>query len=114
MYTTTNWQDGDVITAAKLNKLEDGLKSAECKVFAVKVAYDSDGGIYTPDKTFAEVQALLSDGYIPLYDVDDIDVGRAIHFPTQYNDSEIIIGDSAQHAWTHDANGFRTYSGSAS
>lgn len=111
MYTATNWQDGDVITAAKLNKLEDGLKSVECKVFAVRVSYDEG---YTPDKTFAEVQALLSEGYIPLYDVDDIDVGRAIHFPTNYNNREIIIGDSAQHAWTHDANGFRTYSGSAS
>lgn len=112
MYTTTNWQDGDVITAAKLNKLEDGLKNAECKVFAVNVAYDPDGGIYTPDKTFAEVHALLFEGYIPLYDVNAIGTGRII-FPTNYNDREIIIGDPTQNAWTHDANGFRTYSGSA-
>lgn len=111
MYTATNWQDGDVITAAKLNKLEEGLKDAECKVFAVKVSYDEG---YTPDKTFAEVKALLSEGYIPLYDVNDLNVGRAIRFPTRCNNSEIIIGDPAQNAWTHDANGFRTYSGSAS
>ena len=27
-YTPTNWQDGDIITAAKLNNIEQGLVSA--------------------------------------------------------------------------------------
>ena len=27
-YTKTNWRDGDVITAAKMNKIENGIESA--------------------------------------------------------------------------------------
>ena len=31
-YTKTNWQDGDVITAEKLNKLENGIKGNETSI----------------------------------------------------------------------------------
>lgn len=69
MYTPTNWQDGDIITAAKLNKLEDGLKDADCKVFFVNVEID-DTGITetgTPDMTVSEVMAKVEEGYISIY-----------------------------------------------
>ena len=69
MYTPTNWQDGDIITAAKLNKLEDGLEDADCKVFFVNVEIVETGTTETctPDMTVSEVMAKAEDGYIPIY-----------------------------------------------
>ena len=47
-YTPTNWATGDVITAAKLNKLEQGVASAG----GVLIATDTNG---TLDKTWQEL-----------------------------------------------------------
>lgn len=69
MYTPTNWNNGDVITEQKLNKLEQGLEDAGCKIVVINVTLTAVGTDYTctPDKTFAEVMALINDGYIPVY-----------------------------------------------
>lgn len=80
MYTPTNWQDGDIITAAKLNKLEDGLKDADCKVFFVNVEIDKTGTpeTCTPDMTVSEVMAKVEDGYIPIYLLSNVISGEQI------------------------------------
>ena len=69
MYTPTNWKNGDIITEQKLNKLEQGLEDAGCKIVVINVTLTAVGTDYTcaPDKTFAEVMALIEDGYIPVY-----------------------------------------------
>ena len=36
-YTKTNWQTGDIVTSAKLNKMETGIEDADSSVFYVTV-----------------------------------------------------------------------------
>lgn len=47
-YTPTNWQDGDIITAAKLNKIEQGLVNNEQAIEDATLQFDdpnNDGNI---------------------------------------------------------------------
>ena len=74
-YTPTNWQDGDVITAEKMNKLEQGVAEGGGGVLLVNVTETSS--TFTADKTYDEVDAAVEAGkmvylvyngfYIPLY-----------------------------------------------
>lgn len=50
-YTPTNWKSGDVVTSAKLNKLEQGVASSG----GVLVVHVSVGGVL--DKTYREIDA---------------------------------------------------------
>lgn len=54
-YTPTIWKTGDVITAEKLNKAEQGIASASDEVFAIKATYALDGFSATLDKTLSEI-----------------------------------------------------------
>ena len=57
-YTPTNWKSGDVVTSAKLNKLEQGVADAG----GALVVTHTDG---TLDKTWQEVHdAMLSSGAV--------------------------------------------------
>ena len=47
-YEPTNWKDGDLVTSAKLNKIEQGIAAGG----GVLVAHDEDG---TLDKTWQEI-----------------------------------------------------------
>jgi len=79
-YTPTNWKDGDIISAEKMNKLEQGVaEGGGGGVLLVNVTESSDGGGSTPvvnssspmltagsssttftaDKTYAEVDAAV-------------------------------------------------------
>ena len=47
-YTPTNWQDGDIITAAKLNKMEQELVNNEQAIEDATLQFDdpnNDGNI---------------------------------------------------------------------
>ena len=66
-YTPTEWKKGDVITATKLNKIENGIADASggnSGVLKITLTYDStaDDGSYTCDKTCAEISAFLTAG----------------------------------------------------
>lgn len=82
-YTPTNWKDGDIISAEKMNKLEQGVaEGGGGGVLLVNVTKGSDGGgggtvvnsaspmlnkapgspTFTPDKTYAEVDASVKAG----------------------------------------------------
>ena len=64
-YTPTEWQTGDTITAAGLNKMERGISDASSgggAALFVNVTYDSQQYEWTPDKTYAEVAAALAAG----------------------------------------------------
>lgn len=93
-YTPTNWKDGDIISAEKMNKLEQGVAEGGGGVLLVNVTEGSDSGggtitksaspmlkvtpstTFTADKTYAEVDAAVKAGkmvylvyngvYIPL------------------------------------------------
>ena len=61
-YTPTVWVNGDIITAEKLNKLENGLLSGG--VFWItenEIAEDA----YALDKTYAEIEEAILNGMMP-------------------------------------------------
>lgn len=60
-YEKTNWQKGDVITAEKLNKIENKLEALDDSVFIVNIdAEDNNGTITaTADKTRQEMSAAV-------------------------------------------------------
>lgn len=68
-YTPTEWSKGDIITAEKLNKLENGVVSAGgggSESFVVFYTIDFDDqtqtGVLTCDKTPEEVETAKADG----------------------------------------------------
>ena len=91
-YTPTNWKDGDIISAEKMNKLEQGVAEGGGGVLLVNVTEGGSTPIahsaspmllgvpssitFTADKTYAEVDAAVKAGkmvylvyqgnYIPL------------------------------------------------
>ena len=62
-YIKTTWETGDVITAEKLNKMEDGIESAggDDSVFIVNIDAEDSGGTITAtaDKTRQEMSAAV-------------------------------------------------------
>lgn len=64
-YTKTTWENGDLITAEKLNKLEQGVANIFHLLFPVNVI--NINNTMTPDKTYAEVCALMDAGRVPIY-----------------------------------------------
>lgn len=54
-YTPTEWETGDVITAEKLNKAENGIAGATPLI--IPVAYDDSTYIYTLDASYSELLA---------------------------------------------------------
>ena len=62
-YTKNTWKKGDVVTAAKLNNLEDGVSEGLLKVF--KVTDTVDGATHTLDKTWKEISDAVADGCVP-------------------------------------------------
>lgn len=51
-YTPTNWQTGDIITAEKLNNMENGIENS---VLIVHENYDESTDTTTLDKTWQEI-----------------------------------------------------------
>ena len=52
-YEPTTWKDGDIVTSAKLNKLEQGVASSE--ILVVNEEYDEDNDCNVLDKTIQEI-----------------------------------------------------------
>lgn len=72
-YTPTNWQTGDKVTAAKLNKLENGLAEASegtggASFLIVHSVED------TLDKTAGEIYAAMQTGLVIVVDGSHVDV----------------------------------------
>lgn len=49
-YEPTNWKDGDLVTSAKLNKMEQGIANGTLAVGITK-----DGGTFTMNKTWRQI-----------------------------------------------------------
>lgn len=58
-YEPTTWKSGDVVTSAKLNKLEQGVANA---VFVVTLSYDEETSTYSTDKPYADIVAAYEAG----------------------------------------------------
>lgn len=63
-YEKTVWNTGDVVTAEKLNKLEDGVQNAGGSV--ITETYDSATYTSTLNKTYNEISAMVEDGKFPI------------------------------------------------
>lgn len=61
-YVPTEWVTGDVITAVKLNKAENGIAAASV---SGEIVAEADGGSLTLTKTYAQIVSLISNGILP-------------------------------------------------
>ena len=66
-YTPTNWQTGDVVTAEKLNKLENALAGGGTSPLIVRVLEDTR----ETDKTTREIKTAFESGITVLFIVED-------------------------------------------
>lgn len=64
-YEPTNWKDGDLVTSAKLNKLEQGVAGAGGgSVLVVNMTIDNDSHIGRLDKTAGEIYEVFRNGSV--------------------------------------------------
>lgn len=106
-YTATNWQNGDIITAAKLNKAEQGVANMLCVYFVVNVDVDTTDAtnpVYTPDMTSAEVIAEINRGRVPIYNFAHDGV-NLIFVADSLVGGRILIGETSALSFYHDENG---------
>lgn len=64
-YTPTEWETGDTITAAGLNKIEQGIANAGSALICT-LSYNSDLGAQALDKTLQEIYDAYISG-VPVY-----------------------------------------------
>lgn len=66
-YEPTNWRTGDVVTSAKLNKIEQGIASGGGAMQCV-IAKDWDTNEYVPGKSFTDVyNAIFAGETVQIY-----------------------------------------------
>jgi len=68
-YEPTVWQTGDVVTAEKMNKLEQGVANAGSGGSGTMIVHDSGEG--TLDKTFAEIRDAMLSGILVIVLITD-------------------------------------------
>lgn len=92
-YNKTTWDTGDIVTAEKLNNIEDGIASAGDGIFIVSV----QGGDNEPralDKTYAEiVEAFNSGKTVVILQSQSSSAGTAVGWMYLCGYSEINSGD---------------------
>ena len=91
-YTPTEWQSGDIVTSAKLNKIENGIAGAGGGNPVVEMSTE-DGQTYTCDTTCEELTAMKDNG--TAFTIKNVTPqGTAILFPTMvtpYNQGGVVI-----------------------
>lgn len=65
-YTPTTWANGDVVTATKLNKIEQALANAGTGFLVTVTINPNDSHQYITDKTAAEIKAAADSG-LPIF-----------------------------------------------
>ena len=65
-YTPTNWQTGDIVTADKLNKLENGVASG-----GMLITISQSGGDTVLDKNYTEIKTAIESGIFPFALMED-------------------------------------------
>jgi hypothetical protein len=63
-YNKTNWKTGDIVTAEKLNNIENGISDGGTLIVHFVKTYNSDTGktTVTSDKTSIEIAEALESG----------------------------------------------------
>lgn len=68
-YTPTTWKSGDVVTSAKLNKMESGIESAT--PYIVSMLWDEDTEKNYLDKTANEIITAMQAGVVIVKSIVD-------------------------------------------
>lgn len=93
-YEPTNWKTGDVVTSAKLNKLENGVAGN-----VLIINETENAGRLTLDKTWEEIYNVLNNGGIAMVRTASssggIGVGRSINIVIVYRAYETTNLDGA-------------------
>lgn len=72
-YTPTDWKTGDVITAEKLNNMEQGILNAGGGgVLVMEVNYDAETGIVEAVDPYQPAISVLQHGKIPVLNSDGV------------------------------------------
>ena len=108
-YTKTTWETGDVITAEKLNNIENGIEANETAIsqvgtslMTVTYTYDSETKVSTTQATFGEVLEAFENGVTVIFTTSREDSGYVNHL------SGIVVSVY----WDHNENNpGRPYSG---
>lgn len=79
-YEPTQWKTGDVVTSAKLNKLEQGVAGAGGDgALVVNIFYDEDTVKFVADKTVNEILTAVNAGVFVYAYIDDGDTWECLH-----------------------------------
>lgn len=62
-YVEHLWKDGDIITAEKLNEIEEGIDTGD---FFIDVIVNNENQTVL-NKTYAEIEAIIDEGIIPWF-----------------------------------------------
>lgn len=105
-YEPTNWKSGDVVTSAKLNKLEQGVAAAGGGgVLVVNTTYDESTETTTCDKTGQQILSAFEAGTVVLFKYEfgppgveraDLCISAGSALPSGYFFSHIGQGSTAQ------------------
>ena len=68
-YEPTNWKSGDVVTSAKLNKMESGIVAAT--PYIVNMIWNEDSEKFSLDKTANEIMEALKTTIVIVLDVGE-------------------------------------------
>lgn len=72
-YIPTEWQTGDIITAAKLNKAEEGIEAA----YPYTIVFYKSGGQLTCSETWDDLRAIIYRDHRAIFAyIDDEDSSR--------------------------------------
>lgn len=65
-YTPNTWKSGDVVTSAKLNKLEQGVANASGGSSGGGVLFVTVGENNICDKSYNDIKTAIEDGTLPI------------------------------------------------
>lgn len=65
-YNKTIWKDGDVISASKMNKIEQAVAHSGSGKGHCLIHVGKSNNIITSDSTYSEIYQALNNGYLPI------------------------------------------------
>lgn len=83
-YEPTNWKTGDVVTSAKLNKLENAV--ANGGALKLNFTIDNEAETITIDRTFAEIKEAVLSG-VNVFGIMESNGVSSIVYPCQFEES---------------------------
>lgn len=109
-YTPTEWKNGDVITAEKLNHMEGGIAAGENLV--ATGSYDEDTGMVTLDKTWKEIHDAITEGMtcVTVQIMSENSTAQSRVSSATYDGEFYVVSTDAQETYaTSSADGYPGY-----